>query len=205
MSANVWFEEVNIGLIKEIHTHVKIRDEQGVLVPLHYDPEAPERNAIFVRKPEEDFKSEVFPCVSIYNKSYEHDKIRHDPIPVILNIDVENKIAEMEEAATAFNLFYQIDFWSRYQTDMDSMTRTWLFKHFRQFNLPVIDDGGVERSCNCMQKGQIVKSDLVLNGERLFHSIANLEIWVELDEEIRYNSPIAVDLGFNATQKGESE
>lgn len=198
MSANVWFEEVNTGLINEILKSVKVTNSLGAKVPIGEE-------AVIVRKPEEDFKLEVFPCVSIYNKSYYHDTVRYDPIPVKLGLDLAKKNVEMEEPAVPFNLLYQIDFWSRYQTDMDCMTRTWLIKHFRQFNLDVIDDGGVKRSCNCMQKGQVMKSDLVLNKERLFHSIVNLEIWVELDDETRYNMPVVVTHDVNAKQKGEDD
>ena len=198
MSANVWFEEVNTGLKQEILNSIKVTNSTGNRVSLSEE-------AVFIRKPEEDFKPEVYPCVSIYNKSYSHDTIRYDPIPVKLGVDKVQKKIEMEEPAVPFKLFYQIDFWSKYQTDMDSMTRTWLIKHFRQFNLSVIDDGGVERSCNCLTKGQVVKSDLVLNNERLFHSIVNLEIWVELDDETRYNIPVVVTHDINAEQKGDSE
>lgn len=56
-----------------------------------------------------------------------------------------------------------------------------------------------------MQKGQVMKSDLVLNKERLFHSIVNLEIWVELDDETRYNMPVVVTHDVNAKQKGEDD
>lgn len=198
MSANVWFEEVNVGLMKEICKHVSIRDTSGKITPI---PDS----AVFVRKPEEDFKSEVFPCISIYNKTYEHDPIRYDPVPVKLGVDQNTKKIELEETAVPFNLFYQIDFWARYQEDIDYMTRTWLLRHFRQFNLDVVDDGGTKRSCNCLQNGQIVKSDLVLNKERLFHSILNLEIWVELDGELRYNMPVVITHDVNARQKGENE
>lgn len=198
MSANVWFEEVNTGLIQEILKYVKYRQPSGDTTLISED-------AVFVRKPEEDFKSEIFPCVSIYNKTYEHDVIRYDPVPVKLEFDEFEKSIEMEETAVTFKLFYQIDFWAKYQTDMDCMTRTWLIKHFRQFNLDVIDDGGVARSCNCLQTGQIVKSDLVLNKERLFHSIVNLEIWVELDDETRYNMPVVITHDVEAKQKGEDD
>ena len=182
MSANVWFEEVNIGLINEIKNTVRVRNANGVLVAL-------EDNQIIIRKPEEDFKLEVFPCVSIYNLSYGHDPIRYNPSPVIVGDDKEKNALIMEESATPFNLLYQLDFWSRYQTDMDCMTKKWLMKHFRQFNLSVIDDGGTERSCNCLIQGKATKSDLVLEGERLFHTIIKYLIWVELDDETRYNKP----------------
>ena len=84
MSANVWFEEVNTGLIDEILKSVKVTNSLGAKVPIGEE-------AVIVRKPEEDFKLEVFPCVSIYNKSYYHDTVRYDPIPVKLGIDLAKK------------------------------------------------------------------------------------------------------------------
>ena len=185
MSANVWFEEVNTGLLKELKDTIRIRNANGVLVAL-------EDNALIVRKPEEDFKLETFPCVSIYNLSYKHAPERYNPSPVRVGEDIENKVVILEDSAVSFTLDYQIDFWSEYQEDMDYMTRSWLLKHFRQFNLSVVDDGGVERSCNCLTNGSVTKSDLVLNGERLFHSVIKLQIWVELDNETRYNKPMVV-------------
>lgn len=190
MSANVWFEEVNIGLLKEIKNTVKIKNAKGLLVELDDD-------SLVVRKPEEDFKLEKYPCVSIYNLTYAHDPMRYNPSPVVVDRDIENNIATLEDSAIPFNLDYQLDFWAEYQTDMDCMTRTWLKSHFRQFNLKVIDDGGTERTCNCLMKGKVVKSDLVLNGERLYHSIIKLLIWVELDDEIRYNKSIASEVDSN--------
>ena len=184
MSANVWFEEVNAGLMKEIKDSVRIRDSKGRLISL-------DDKAIVVRKPEEDFKFEVFPCVSIYNSTFYHDPLRYNPTPVKIGEYKEENLAIMEEPAIPFVLNYQIDFWAEYQVDRDTMIRTWLMKHFRQFNLDVLDDWGVDRSCNCLKQGSVVNSDLVLNGERLLHSIIKYQIWVELDEEIRYNKPMA--------------
>ena len=184
MSANVWFEEVNAGLIKEIRDSVRIKDRKGCLVPL-------DDKAIVVRKPEEDFKFEVFPCVSIYNSTFYHDPLRYNPTPVKIGEYKEENLAIMEEPAIPFVLNYQIDFWAEYQVDRDTMIRTWLMKHFRQFNLDVLDDWGVDRSCNCLKQGSVVNSDLVRKGERLLHSIIKYQIWVELDEEIRYNKPMA--------------
>ena len=192
MSANVWFEEVNIGLLEEIMNTVRVKNSKGVLKALKDE-------ALLIRKPEEDFKLEVFPCVSIYNLSYKHDPVRYNPSPVIIEEDEKNKVIVMEDSAVPFNLDYQIDFWAKYQEDMDCMTRTWLSKHFRQFNLKVVDDGGVERTCNCLIQGSVAKSDLVLNGERLFHSIIKYQIWVELDDETRYNKPMVIQRSIDAT------
>ena len=107
------------------------------------------------------------------------------------------RVGIMEDSAVPFNLTYQIDFWSRYQEDMNNMTMLWLAKHFHQFNLTVIDDGGTERSSNCLMIGVPFKSDLVLNGERLFHTIISYQIWVELDSETRYNISMITERDFS--------
>lgn len=193
MSANVWFEEVNIGLLQELKNTVRIRNSKGVLVAL-------EDKALIIRKPEEDFKFEVFPCISIYNITYKHEPLRYNPEPIKVGEDKENKLVILEDSAIPFDLTYQIDFWSKYQEDMDYMTRTWLNTHFRQFNLKVIDDGGTERTCNCLTQGSVIKSDLLLSGERLFHSIIKLHIWVELDNETRYNKHMVIERHISADE-----
>lgn len=188
MSANVWFEEVDTGLIKEIKNTVEYKNANGVLVPIEN---------VIVRKPEEDFKIEKFPCVSIYNLDYKFDPMRYDAEPVKVGEDIETKKAIMEESAVAFNLTYQLDFWAEYIDDMNTMTRTWLMKHFRSFNLNVIDDGGTKRSCNCYMSEKPKKSDLVLNKQRLYHTIISYCIWVELDNETRYNEDMIIDNSIN--------
>lgn len=197
MSASVWFEEVNTGLVNEILNTVQvISAEDNSKVPIS-------ENMVVVRKPEEDFKIEVFPCVSIYNRTSYHDPIRYSPEAVKVGRSIEDRTVTLEDCAIPFNLTYQIDFWARYQVDMDCMTRSWLLKHFRQFNLPVVDDGGTARTCNCLVQGSLVRSDLMENNERLLHSVINLEIWVEIDEQIRYNKPMVITRVVNAREKGE--
>lgn len=189
MSASVWYEEVSAGLIEEIKATVRIRNAKGELTPLPH----PEKS-IIVRKPEEDLKFEVFPCVSIYVKSHRHDTFRYDPTLIAMEKNPAAHSILAEEQAVPFNLSVQLDFWARYQTDMDTMTREWLFKHFRQFNLDVIDDGGTPRSVNCMSVGDLVRADLFMGKERLYHSLANYTIWVEIDNETRYNVPMVTTI-----------
>lgn len=195
MSAIAWFEEVNTGLVEEIQNNVKVIDTSGNVVPIS-------PKSVIVRKPEEDFKLEVFPCVSIYNKSYEYDPIRYNSSPLKVGHDIKRKLIEMQDSPVPYKLYYQIDFWSRYQSDMDYMTKTWLHKHFHQFNLNVTDRNYIG-SCNCLCIGQITKSDLVLNKERLFHSIVNLEIWVELGSEESYNEHMVITQNIKVNQKGD--
>lgn len=52
-----------------------------------------------------------------------------------------------------------------------------------------------------MMIGSVIKSDLVENKERLFHSIVNLRIWVEIDDEVRYNKSMVVIRDIDASEK----
>lgn len=194
MSASVWFEQVDTGLLEEIKNTVRVRNSKGVLVPL-------EDESLIVRKPEEDFKIETFPCVSIYNLSSKFQPLRYVNDPIVVSKDVEAKLATVEDSAIPYELLYQIDFWAEYQEDINQMTMSWLSKHFRQFNLKVTDSGGKERTCNCLRDGDLHKSDLVRGGERLFHSIISYRIWVEIDEETRYNVPIVGDVAITDSDK----
>ena len=193
MSATIWNEEVYTGLKNEVMKYVKKRTSTGV-VNLN-DKE------VLIRKPEEEFKPESYPCVSLYITNQDHNKVRYNKDPKMVSLDKENSVAVMQDSPVPFDMTVNIDFWSKSQTDMDLMTKDWLSRHFRQFNLPVMDSGGNERTCNCLRKGGIVKADLVKNAQRLYHSIISYTIWVEIDEEVRYNANVATKINIEVSQK----
>lgn len=180
MSESVWLDEVDRGLIQELKRSIKIRNQSGEYVSL---PD----NAFVVRKAEEEFKIETFPCVSIFNRSFSHDIIRHLGELYPITIEKSGEKVRVEQQAIPFNLNYQIDFWAKYKEDINDMSFTWLAEHFRQFNLPVTDKSGVIRSCNVLSKGSMFNSDITQELERIYHSIGNYLIWVEIDENISYN------------------
>ena len=194
MSASVWFEELSAGLLTELYNTIKVKDSDNTLVALP-------RTSFIVRKPEEDFKIETYPCVSIYHLNYKHDPQRYYPHPVVMSVDKEHNTAQMQDSAVPYNITVQIDFWTRYQTDMDTMTRTWLMRHFRQFNLSVTDDGGTERTCNCLINGDVEKSDLVSGNERLYHTIIRYTVWVEIDDEVGYTEPVVGTINIDTSHE----
>lgn len=194
MSANVWSEEVERGLKQEILNTVFYLTDTGIKAPLTED-------MVFVRDPEEDLREEQIPCVTITPLYNRFDARRYNPNPVIMSRNDEENLLTMQDSAVPFNLFYQIDFWSRYKEDINLMTSTWLRKHFRQFNLKVVDDGGTERSSNVIVNESLRESDLLKNQKRLFHSIISYVIWVELDDEVGYNVHMVARRNLSAEQK----
>ena len=160
---------------------------------------------VFVRDPEEDLREEEIPCVTITPIMNRFDPRRYNPNPVVINRDTKNNTVHMQESAVPFNLTYQIDFWSRYREDMNIMTSSWIKKHFHQFNLPVVDDGGVVRSSNALIYENMKPVDLMKNQKRLYHSIISYVIWVELDDEVGYNVPMVAERIVKAESTGSTD
>ena len=194
MSANVWFEEVDRGLLAEIRNSVKYLDADGTVVPIRED-------MVTVRDPESEFTDEVFPCITCTNISDMFNPMRYHFGDVKVDEVVETNQAIMEKTAVPYDLTYQIDFWARYREDINLMTRTWLVNHARQFNLPVVDDGGNERTCNVLVKEGLKESNLLSGQKRLYHSIVSYTIWVELDDEVRYNTNMVTDRTYDISKE----
>ena len=184
---SVWNEQIDIALKEEIQKHTIRREKSGRYIRLPDE-------AIIVRKPEEDFKSEVYPCVSYFEQSAEFVSSRYNPIPVPIKRNADSHLITLEETAIPFNVTYQIEFWAKYQKDINEITQSWLLKHFRQFNLDLKDDNGIVRSSNVLLQPPITRSDLISGKERIFRNIFNYVIWVELDNESRYNVSMVTDV-----------
>ena len=192
MSANVWYKEVEAGLINEIANTTKYLNTAGEEVLLGVDK-------VFVRDPEEDLTDEHIPCATITLVSGKYNPQRQGTLQVVTDRDYENFKMTIEERAIPYDLTYQIDFWSRYREDLYLMQKTWLGSgHFRQFNLAVTDDGGTERTCNAEQLEPFRETNQLLGGKRLFHDIISYHIWVELDNETGYTVPMVAEAQFGA-------
>lgn len=166
MSESVWYEEVDTSLIKLLQSVIQIDGKPIKVV---------------VKKPDDDFSEEEYPLVTIYSLFDRFSVDRYDPEPVVVSRDFDKKISVLEDSAQPYDLFYQIDFWSTLQSDMNSMTEQWKAFSKRWFNLSVLDKSGTERSCFVLSRNDFNKSDLMKNGMRLFHSFGTYKVQVELD------------------------
>ena len=184
-SESVWFEQVDTALINYIKGIVKLPNSNGVLTPV----------PVKVRKPDEDFKIEEYPCITLYNLYSVRDEVRYFPDKVVVERDLENKRVVEENSAIPYSLFYQIDFWSRQQSHMNDMTRIWLGHHpDKCFNLPVKDLSGNNRDSFVLMTDDLKKSDFLTDTKRTFHSVLTYKVWVEIDERIRTESYLITDI-----------
>lgn len=193
--STIWYESVDEGFVKEVLNSVKyINRDTGEPVSI------PEDNIILV-KPEEDFKEEVYPSVHITHLFDSHDKNRYNPNQLVVGRNYETNMAQMKDSPVPFSLFYQLDFYAKYQTDLNTMTSSWLKKHFRQFNLKVVDSDEDEITINVMVNENMKSLDFLEGYERIYRKTISYRIWVELDDEIIYNVPMVKDVSVKTNKK----
>ena len=184
-SSSVWFEQVDTALINYIKGIVKLPNNHNILTPV----------PVKVRKPDEDFKIEEYPCITLYNLYSVKDDIRYYPDTIVVERDIDRKRLIEEKSAIPYNLFYQIDFWSRQQSHMNDMTRLWLGNHpDKCFNLPVKDISGVNRDSFVLMTDDLRKSDFLTGTDRTFHSSLTYKVWVEIDEHLRTEGYLITDI-----------
>lgn len=189
-----WHEEVDKAFKKELLKNIKY-SKKGVLTDI------PSKNVV-VRKPEEDYKIEVYPSVSVYNIT---DTLALDrqPFSRYSKLDVvrqEQAIGTYSRPNEPLNLSYQLDFFAKYKTDMNAMIHSWISSgHLFQWNLMLNEDSAdiLSNSCNVMQTGSIVHSDFLEEKERIFHDIITYTIWVEIADETVYTTNIAESVTIN--------
>lgn len=191
-SESVWFEQVDTALINYIEGIVKLPDSNGILTPV----------PVKIRKPDEDFKIEEYPCITLYNLYSVRDETRYFRDKVVVERDYERNTLIEERGAIPYNLFYQFDFWSRKQSHMNDMTRMWLGYHpDRCFNLPVKDLSGQDRSSFVLMVDDLKKLDSLDKTDRTFHSVLTYRVWVEIDERIRNESDMITRISYPDTTK----
>ena len=191
-SESVWFEQVDTALIQYISGIVQLPNTHGVPTPV----------PVKVRKPDEDFKIEEYPCITLYNLYSVRDEVRYFPDMVVVERDTERGKLIEERGAIPYNLYYQFDFWARKQSEMNEMTRMWLGHHpDRCFNLPVKDISGQDRSSFVLMVDDLKKSDFLAGTQRTFHSVLTYRVWVEIDERIRQESDMISGISYPDTTK----
>ena len=134
-----------------------------------------------IRTPEKEFSSSDCPCISIYCVSSEDDKDRM--LSQVQRTEVINNSLCLCENPQPKELTYHIEFWSNYQSDMVKMTLD--FEAFLKNRvIKAINANGEEVPCYYDTTKDIVRSDVIKEGKRLFHATAILSVKGEIDRFI---------------------
>lgn len=175
MDKSIWVEQIDTALIKYIQSIIRVEDTSLNLVPL----------SAYIRNPEKLFKPKTMPCALIYNYDMTLAKDPYsDDLLVSRNTPKEGEdflTANFEKPALNANLFYQIDFFTKMQSDMNSISKTWIAHTGNYFSLPVIDKSG-SNDVATVSLIDFVKRDSFVEDERIFRWIFSYKISAIIDE-----------------------
>lgn len=178
-SETIWFEEVDRGLINLLE-EIQIPIE-GILSPVYVD----------VKKPDEDFKVDVYPSISVYAFNYSFDRSRESTLKEeITEVDTDKLIGKLEEVPKPYKFNYKVTLWSKLQSQMNYMSRMLNAKIGHFHNLEVKDVSGVPATVFMELKNPISKSDMLIGKERTYQQVYTYDIWVNIDERTQTDVPI---------------
>lgn len=142
---------------------------------------------VIVRDPQRESKLTSYPCacVSNYNQLISKDRLDNLDKVVVKYKDTEKKQVLVDKVAKPYYLYYQVDFYAKFQTDIDEMTRMWLGNIDSHYVLEVRDTNNNKRYCNMVE--QPYKHNRT--DGNIYQRSYTYKVWVELDESIPVEVP----------------
>ena len=147
---------------------------------------------VIVRKPDEDFKLETYPCavLQITNSRFSVDRY-YKKESYVVSKDKENYRGIVDKPPLTYDINLQLDFYANKENDLDTLEITWL-SYFRQdFNLQVKTRGGNDDDVHVMPDAGVSKRLDEMNGkDRLFRRCFNYKVYGRIEEHDRRDIPL---------------
>lgn len=154
---------------------------------------------VVVKKPDEDFKVESYPCVILQATNYKFSVDRwykYDEYMVAR--DTENFLGVVDKTPLPFDISVQMDFYSKSQEILEDMTVAWLFRFRRDLLLHVRcrgwereGDSDFEDDVLVLQEGEAKRMDEVQYSDRLFRACYNFNVHGKIEEhDLREEVPL---------------
>ncbi len=165
---SIWSEEIAAGLVEQVPKLIKVENESGKLVSV----------PCFPRKPEGEFTPETFPAIVFGEYDMRLDKARMDGILRVLGArDELTKAVEIFEPEIPVALYYQFDFFARWQADMTLMLKQWCARFLRPTYLNLYDpDLGVHRDVGFTHLGDMAVMDSDEGESRFFRRTLSYKV-----------------------------
>lgn len=177
VSDTIWDREVFQGFMNVLH---------GI-----FDSRFPKFKVI-VRKPDEDFKMETYPCavLQITGAQFSVDRF-YKKETYISHKDKDTYTGVKEKTPLPYDLNLQLDFYATRESDLNTLEIMWLSYFRRDFNLAVKTRGGNDDDVHVMSDWGVSKRLDEVNGkDRLFRICFNYKVYGRIDEHIRTNIPL---------------
>ena len=163
MDKSVWLEQVDTALIPLFKSSLGMD--------------------VIPKTPETEIQKKTLPiaCLQEIFHRYASDR---DCSEIQITVVKEDSV-EVHSKATPFNLSYQFEIWTEFQSDLSDLSRLWLSSFFPYTQFEVTDVSGEKRKCYFDVSPQIEHSNETVSGRRLFREIYTLKVGEELDPDNR--------------------
>lgn len=141
-----------------------------------------EKFNVVICKPDEDFKIEEFPCAVLQIPTYKFSIDRWSKIDRYVAGRDENNNYVIDSTPLPFDVYLQMDFYTKFQDDIDTLQIKWLSKFGRDLMLEVETRGGKPSSVLVLPEGGAKRLDEVTGKERLFRLVQNFRVFARIDE-----------------------
>lgn len=174
--ASIWTGEIDASLISLVKSTV---NRNGV------------NAGVTVQKPEGiNFEAE-YPLVTFFNYDTRFDEDSHYPHSKRLDdVNTDTGDAKILMPKLPYHLYYQIDFWSKYRSELNKMTFNWISMIDRNYKLVLLDTEGIETITTMRLEKPSIELEDSDGTERLFRQNFSYKIKGYLDER----TPEAVKL-----------
>ena len=137
---------------------------------------------IIIRKPDEDFKIEEFPCAVLQIPYYLFSIDRWSKIDEYI-AGVKGNYAIVDKTPLPFDIYLQMDFYTKSLEDMDILQIKWHSFFRRDLYLKVLTRGGEKSEVLVLPEiGGTKRMDEVYGKDRLFRLIQNFRVFGRIDE-----------------------
>lgn len=140
-----------------------------------------EKFNVVVRKPDEDFKIEKFPCAVLQIPTYTFSVDRWSKVDRYVAGIKGNRFL-IDSYPLPFDVYLQMDFYTETQDDMDILQIKWLSHFGRDLMLKVETRGGKPDRVLVLPEGGARRLDEVFGKDRLFRLIQNFRVFARIEE-----------------------
>lgn len=136
---------------------------------------------VLVRKPDEDFKLEKFPCAVLQIPSYRFSVDRWYKKDRYV-VETRGRNVIIDAPPLPFDIQLQMDFYAKLQDDIDKLQIKWLSYFGRDLILDVVTRGGNDDKVLVLADGSAQRMDEVFGKDRLFRLINMFKVHAKIEE-----------------------
>ena len=186
MDNSIWYEECDKGWLDLIPSIITCEYKENEFSPIHTTIHLSEQDL-------EDFH--IYPRCSVQSIDEEYSKNRAESHANSIILSQNGTRAIAQSSSQPYYLYYQLNFFADFKSDIDRISKLWRAFSGRAFNLPIILPDGTSHKCAVDLVRFRNQDDIEREVRRYIRSYI-YRVWVDLEGKIQ-EADIVTGLDFN--------